>query len=351
MKENSLNHPDHDHNHHDHDHHDHDHGKWAKIKSFFIGHSHSSTEMLDQALTSSEQGIRAIKVSLAILACTALIELVIVFFSNSISLLGDSIHNFADALTALPLGIAFWLQRKPPTKRYTYGYGRAEDLAGIFIILVVAISLVFTTWIAISRLMHPQPVQNIDWVIVGALVGFIGNETVAIYRTKVGVKIGSAALVADGAHAKTDGLTSLAVLIGAIGSMFGFKLADPIVALVISVIILGVLKGATKEIYQRLMDSVDPKLLDQVEHVLSQVEGVQSIDKIRIRWVGHNLLAEARLTSDGNLSLTQAHAIAEEAHHQLLHKVPRLSEALIHSDPTDSDYQHHKLTAHHFLKD
>jgi cation diffusion facilitator family transporter len=268
-----------------------------------------------------------------------------------VALLSDSIHNFADALTAVPLGLAFWLGRRPPNKRYTYGYGRSEDLAGVFIVATIAVSSAVAALEAVNRLIHPHHVQQVGWVIVAGLVGFAGNELVAVYRIGVGRRIGSAALVADGRHARTDGFTSLAVVIGAGGVALGWQAADPIVGLVITVPILMVVKSAARDIYRRLMDAVDPALVDQVTAILADVEGVEAVDAVRIRWVGHELRAEAEISSNGALTLTEAHDVAEHAHHHLLHEVPRLAQATIHSSPAPSDgVDPHALTAHHLSR-
>ena len=201
-------------------------------------------------------------------------------FSGSVALLADTVHNFSDALTAVPLSFAFWLGRRQPTSRYTYGYGRAEDLAGIFIVAMIATSAVFAGWQSLQRLLDPQPVSYVGWVIAASIVGFAGNELVAIYRIRVGRRIGSAALVADGLHARTDGLTSLAVLVGAIGVAVGFPLADPLVGLLITVAIVFVLRSAARDIYRRLMDAVDPALVDEIARLVADTAGVDSVDSI-----------------------------------------------------------------------
>jgi cation diffusion facilitator family transporter len=325
------------------------HGVNGLLRAVFAPHSHDAAESVDQALTGSDSGMRCLVVSLGLLAATAAIQLVIVLFSGSIALLGDTIHNFADALTAVPLAVAFWVQRRPPTRRYTYGYGRAEDLAGAFIVAMIAGSMVLAAWAAVDRLLHPGGVRAVGWVIAAGLVGFAGNELAALYRVRVGRRIGSAALVADGRHARADGVTSLAVVAGAVGVAAGWPEADPVAGLLITVAVLAILRNAARDIYRRLMDSVDPALVGQVERVLSGVDGVQQVKTVRIRWVGHVLQAEATLVSDRDLTLSAAHAISEEAHHRLLHEVPRLGEALIHSDPSGhGGDEPHALTAHHF---
>jgi cation diffusion facilitator family transporter len=317
------------------------------IGGLFHTHSHASSRT-DRALEGSERGIWALKISLFGLFATALFQVVIVAISGSAALLADTIHNFADALTAVPLWIAFVLGRRPPTRRYTYGYRRAEDLAGIFIVLVMLASAGLAGWESYQKLIDPQPLRNLGWVMVAAIIGFLGNELVALFRIRVGREIGSAALEADGYHARTDGLTSLAVLVGALGVWLGYPLADPIIGLLITIPILQVVWGAAKTVWERLMDAVDPTLVDQVERAARPVDGVQAIHDVRIRWLGHNLEAELYAEVDSQLSTADSHAIAQEVEHALLHAIPQLERVIVHIDPAATDgIDHHQTTAHH----
>jgi cation diffusion facilitator family transporter len=250
-----------------------------------------------------------------------------------VALLGDTLHNVADALTAVPLLIAFRLARRPATKRYTYGYGRAEDLGGLFVIAMITLSSVLAAWEAIDRLIHPRDVTHLWIVAVAAVAGFAGNEIVAHYRIRVGRRIGSAALVADGLHARTDGFTSLAVLLGAGGVALGWRAADPVIGLIITVAILGVLRSAVRQVGARLMDAVDPALVDQATAAVTSVTGVQAVRELRIRWIGHTLRAEVDATVDPALTVTQAHDIAHHAETHLLDQVRRLTAATIHTSP------------------
>jgi len=318
------------------------------FSSLFRPHSHDSADSIDAALESSTEGIRALKISLVVLLVTALLQAVVVYFTGSIALLADTIHNFSDALTAVPLWVAFVLGRRAASRRYTYGYGRAEDLAGVFIVAMIALSAAVAGWESIRRLLDPQPITNVGVVIAAGLIGAAGNELVALYRIRVGRKIGSAALVADGLHARADGFTSLAVVLGALGVLAGYPLADPIVGIGITVAILFVLKGAATDVYRRLMDAVDPELVDSAEASLRSTPGVEDVEDLRLRWIGHRVRAETGIVVDSKLGIVDAHAIAVEAHHRLLHDVPKLVDVTVHVSPSGHDgHDHHAALAHH----
>jgi cation diffusion facilitator family transporter len=342
-----------DHGGHGHDHGDHGHDHPGGIRGFvtsiFKPHSHDTADSTDSALEASAEGIRAVKISLVALGVTAVAQSIVVLMSGSVALLADTIHNFSDAMTALPLWVAFVLSRRAASRRYTYGYGRAEDLAGIFIVLMIALSSALAAWESIDRLQHPRELNAVGVVIVAGFLGFIGNELVAKYRINVGRKIGSAALVADGLHARTDGFTSLAVVVGAIGVLLGFPLADPIVGLLITVAILFVLRGAARDIYRRLMDAVDPELVNQAEAVLNATPDVEGVEEFRLRWIGHRLRAETGIMVNSSKSITEAHDVAENVRHRLLHALPKLQDATVHVSPRSADGRDfHEPLAHHF---
>ena len=335
----------HDDHEHDHEHHDeHRSGLLDRLRHVVVPHSHDTAESVDQALEASDKGMRALLLSLVVLGLTAAIQAVVAAISGSIALLGDTLHNVADALTALPLGLAFWLGRRPPTRRYTYGYGRSEDLAGVVIVVLIAASSALAAYEAVNRLVHHGHVSDLWAVAIAAVIGFAGNETVARFRIRVGRDIGSAALVADGLHARTDGFTSLSVLLGAGGVALGWQWADPAVGLFITVAILVVLRDAAREVYRRLMDAVDPALIDQLESVLRATEGVRDIGTTKLRWIGHNLRAECIVVVSPELTVGEAHHIAEECEHRLLHDLPRLTAAMVHADP---EGHVHEMTRHH----
>lgn len=304
-------------------------------------HSHDTADKIDAAMKSSRDGIRVLWISLLILGATAVAQAGIVALSGSVALLGDTVHNMIDALTAIPLGIAFLLGRLAATRAYTYGYGRAEDLAGIVIVLFIAGSAVAAGVIAIQRLLHPTSLTYLGYVAAAGVVGFIGNELVARYRIRVGRRIGSAALVADGLHARTDGFTSLAVVLAAGGAAIGWHWADPVVGLAITIAIVFVLKDAARQVYRRLMDAVDPALVDKAEGVLRRVPGIRDVTTVRLRWIGHQLHAEADIVVDDHLTVLESHRIAVDAESQLANAVPHLLTITVHTDPASHPGAHH----------
>jgi len=278
---------------------------------------------------------------------TALLQVVVVLLSGSVALMADTIHNFGDASTAIPLWIAFRFARLKPTRRFTYGYGRVEDLAGLIIVLTIAFSAAVAGYESIDRLLHQRRVEYLWAVVAVSVIGFLGNEIVAIFRIKVGKEIGSAALVADGYHARVDGLTSLAVLFGAVGVWLGYPLADPIVGLFITVAILRIVWESGKSVFTRLLDGVDPGVVGEIKHSISHIPEVHDIAEVRARWIGHRLHAELNIAVSPALSVERGHEIAKEVRHQLLHHLRYLSNAVIHIDPASaSGEEYHHIVQH-----
>ena len=331
--------------------HDHNHGQASfqeKLIHFFTPHSHTHYNSAQDAALSSTRGIWAVKVSLVGLFVTALFQVIIVATSGSVALLGDSIHNFSDALTAIPLWLAFSLARRARNRRFTYGYGRAEDVSGVFIVLMILASSLIALYESVMRLIHPRPITYLGWVAAASIVGFLGNELVAIFRIRIGREIGSAALVADGLHARTDGITSLGVLVGVLAVSLGYPIADPIVGILIGVVILGITWEAAKEIGRRMMDEVDAGLVDAIDNTARGVAGVLGVHDIAARWVGHRQRCELHITVEAQLPTFESHKIAEEVRHLIFHTFPSMDEITIHVDPSDiGGTDAHYLTKRH----
>jgi cation diffusion facilitator family transporter len=328
------------HGHDDHEQgaHGHDHGGGAH------GHVHGT---IDPSITATDRGLWAVKWSFVGLFITTLIQIAIFYYSGSIALLADAIHNLGDGCTAVPLGIAFILGKRKPSKRFTYGYGRVEDLAGLVVVLTILASAAFAGYQSINRLFHPQPVGYLWAVAIGAIVGFIGNESVAIFRIKVGKEMGSAALIADGYHARTDGIASLAVLVSAIGVYLGYPLADPVIGILMTTLILRIVWESSAAVFTRILDGVDPDVPDKIKEQAKHTEGVKDVSEVRVRWLGHRMHAELNVAVAQELSVEQGHDIANSVRHDLLHNLQFLSNATIHIDPMNaSGEKHHTIEKH-----
>lgn len=323
-------HPEHDHSGHEHPH---EHGLLDRLRHALTPHSHDHTDAIRTAEQSSSEGIRAAWVSLVGMAATALLQVVIVWLSGSIGLLADTLHNVGHLVTTIPLIIAFRLGMRAPTRRHPYGFRRAEDLVGLLIGVVIAASAVLIVWESLRALADPRPLDHLGWVLAAAVIGGIGNELVARYRIRVGRRIGSAALVAEGQHARTDALTSLAVLVGAAGAWMGFPQADAVVGLVIAAVIIMMLVQSLRTTLARLMDGVDTGTLDRIESVAAGVPGVLAVDRPRARWSGHRMEADLEVHVDRALSLLEGDEVAHRVHDALVAELPHLDHASVHACP------------------
>lgn len=311
----------------------------------FVDHDHDHAPA-SAILDTGAVGVRATKVSLVGLGITALIQAVIVVASGSVALLSDTLHNLTDALTAIPLWIAFAVGRRPATKRYTYGFNRAEDWAGLVIVVAIAISAALVIWESARRLVEPRLIDQIVWVIAAGFVGALGNELVARYRIRVGKSIGSEALITDGRHARTDALTSLAVVVAGIGAAMGQAWVDPVTGIVVAVPILWLLARSARRIFRRLIDGIEPEVVEKAVSTITEVEGVDSVDELRVRWNGHQLRIAASVSVAATLTVKEGHDIAHMVEHELHHAFSTPVVATIHVEPTD-DPDRHNVTAHH----
>jgi cation diffusion facilitator family transporter len=333
----------HSQDHHDHsgvhdshgydDHRNEHHGHGHRHQHGPEGHSHGG---VDAAILGSHEALRTLWRSLIILGVTAALQLVVVALSGSVALLADAVHNVGDALTAVPLAAAFILSRRPPTRRLTYGFGRTEDLAGLTVLVIILFSAAYAAYEAVQHIIHPQT-PGLLWAVAAAgAIGFVGNEWVAVYRIRTGRRIGSAALVADGYHARIDGFTSLAVIVGAVGVALGFRLADPIVGLVISIVILRIVWTSAKEIVLRMLDGIDPEVVDEIRHQAGHVDGVLGVEEVRARWVGHGLRSEVTVVVAADVTVAEGHEVAMAVRRRLLDVIDHLTEAIIHVDPASA---------------
>ena len=290
------------------------------------GHRHGG---VDPSVASSERGLWALKWSLVALGVTAALQAVVVVLTGSVALLADTVHNVGDALSAVPLGIAFVLSRRPPSARFPFGLHRSEDLAGLAIVGLILFSALYTAYASVRRLFEPQEVELLWAVALAGVIGFAGNEAVAVFRIRVGRRIGSAALVADGHHARVDGLTSLAVVAGAAGVALGLPLADPIVGLLISAVILRVAWQASRSLGERLLDGVEPEVGRRIGEVAAGVEGVRAVNAVRARWQGHVIRAEVDAEIDRRMLVAEADALSTRIAHRLAHDIPHFGTVVV----------------------
>jgi len=324
---------DHDHSHEDHDHEEKNHG-----------HEHGK---VDADLYGNRAGLRAVQISTAGMLLVSLIQFAIAWIGGSAGLFADALHNFGDVFTTIALWIAFVISNRAANQRYTYGYYRAEDLAGIFIVLVIIASAVASGVESIQKLTSGNVPSQIYLSMAAALVGVAGNEILAQYKISVGKRINSVSLVADGQHSRIDGLTSLAAFVGLLGVLLGFPKADPIAGIIITIVILTVVFSTARSVLQRLLDAVDPHVVPSIIDIASSVPGVEQVTDVRARWVGHTLHVVMNIEVDAELTLSKAHAIAEEVRHRLFHDIKGLSEVLIHTDPSSASGDYHQVMAHH----
>lgn len=298
-------------------------------------HDHGDTDsvVVDAAVRDNNLGIITLWVSLGLLWITTVIQGIIYFYSNSVALLADTGHNFVDAMNSIPLLIAFYLARRAATRRFTYGFGRAEDIAGIFIVLSIVYSAGHIMLESFRRFFQPFPLENLGLIALAALVGFVGNEAVASLQIRVGKRIGSDAMVADGQHARIDGVTSLAVLIAVFGAWINIPIIDPIIGVLIGVTIIGIAWQAVRKVFYRLMDSVEPSIMNRIEHFAETVEGVEEILKLRVHWVGHRLFAEVTASVQDGLSLVESHAVASKIQQSLHDSIAAMGEVVVSIQP------------------
>jgi cation diffusion facilitator family transporter len=307
---------------HDHDHglgghsHDHGFGLLGWVRGTFA-HSHSIEDKIDETMETHERGIWALKVSLVGLTVTALLQVIIVLLSGSVALLADTIHNFGDATTSIPLWVAFVLTNRGVSRKFTYGYGKTEDVAGVIIVLVIFFSACVAAYESVMKIIHPQPIGYLGWVAAAAIVGFIGNEAVAVLRLKVGREIQSAALIADGQHARVDGFTSLAVLLGVIGVWAGYPIVDPLIGIAITIAILFIVKDASKAVWNRMIDGIELETVETIEHAPLHVPGVRGVHHVRARWIGHKVHTDLRVDVSPEITVLESHKIAEAVEESL----------------------------------
>src|SRR5216683_1048590 len=300
--EHNHEHQQHEHQHDDHDHehnHDDEHGEHGGHGGH--GHEHGK---VDADLYGNKAGLRAVQISTAGMLLVALIQFAIATIGGSAGLFADALHNLGDVFTTVALWIAFVISNRAANQRYTYGYYRSEDLAGIFIVLVIIASAVAGAVESIQKLTS-------------------GNVPTQIY------------------------LSMVAALVGLIGVRLGLPIADPIAGIVITLVIITFVYSTSRSVIQSLFDAVDPRIVPSIINTAQEVPGVEAVTDVRARWIGHTMHVVMNIEVDPELTLVKAHAIAEEVRHRLFHAIKGISEAVIHTDPSSESGDHHQSMAHH----
>ncbi|GAB5491854.1 MAG: hypothetical protein Phog2KO_20690 [Phototrophicaceae bacterium] len=308
-------------------------GAVLHLPGFDHDHGDTNNVIVDDAVRDNNLGIITLWVSLGLLWLTTILQIVIYYYSSSVALLADTGHNFVDAMNSIPLLIAFYLARRVATRRFTYGFGRAEDIAGIFIVLSIVYSAGHIMYESFRRFFQPFPLENLGLLALAAIIGFVGNEAVASLQIRVGKRIGSDAMVADGQHARIDGVTSLAVLFAVFGAWINVPIIDPIIGVLIGITIVGIALQAVRKVFYRLMDAVEPSVMNRIEHFAETVEGVEEITKLRVHWVGHRLFAEVTATVKESLSLVEGQAVASKIQKSLHDSIAAMGEVVVSIQP------------------
>jgi cation diffusion facilitator family transporter len=297
------------------------------------GHSHGSEAFGDR------DAVRAVLVSAVALGAAAAVEFAASIAGNSAGVLADALHNAGDVLTTAILLVSFSLARRPATRRFPNGFGRIEDVATLLIVVVVVVTSAVAGFESVQKLLTPGRYGGVAFSLVAAAIGAVANFAVSRYKIQVGRAIGSTALEADGIHSRIDALVSAAAFVGIGLASLGVPLADPIAGLAITVMILYILAGTVRKLFYRMMDSVDPHLVDELSTTAAGVEGVLRVHDLRARWVGRELVAVLHLDCDADASLAAAHGIAQKVEHAVSHRFPEVH-LDIHMDPGVDEHVH-----------
>lgn len=301
--------------------------------SFFhglLGHSHEDGHGHMPRYREGEPKTTSVfVVSFFLLGAMATFQTGIAVFSGSVSLLSDAFHNIADALTGVPLWIAFSLAGRQPTRRYSYGYGKFEDLAGILIVGLILSSAIVSLVRSVERFVHPQVFHHPVWVALASVTGFLGNEAVAFLRIRAGRKTGSVSLVADGQHARVDGFASLSVLVGVAGSVTGYPIVDPVVGMLLGFSILLIAVRMIRDVGMHLSDGIEPETLDRIRHAAMDSGSVLSVSRARARWMGHSISCDLCLVLDDQSSLEDAAREGRLAEERIRKALPFTGDVLV----------------------
>ena len=295
------------------------------------GHTH--------AVPDDRDATRAVLVSAVLLGAASAVEFATSIAGHSASVLADALHNAGDVLTTLVLLIAFALARRPATRRFTSGFGRVEDVATLVIVIVIVFTAAAAALESLGRLLSTEGYSHSVPAMVAALIGVVANVVASEYKIRVGRRIKSMALEADGLHSRLDALVSAGAFLGVLLAWMGFAIADPLAGLAITIAIVYILAGTVGRLVLRMMDAVDPDVIEQITAAAQSVKGVLGVHDVRARWVGRELNAVLHVDCPPDATLREAHDLALAVEHEVEHKVPsvRLD---VHMDPGTGSHSH-----------
>jgi cation diffusion facilitator family transporter len=264
---------------------------------------------------------RAIGVSALGLGLTGLVELAFALLSGSVGLLGDSLHNLSDVSTSLAVFVGFKVSKRPATPSNPYGFERAEDIAGLGVALAIWASAAFAAIVSVHKLTEHGHTSHVGFGIAAAAVGIVGNQVVARYKKRVGVRIRSATLIADARHSWLDALSSAGALLGLVGVVSGYAWADGVAGLVVTAFIVHVGWEVTSDVLEHLLDGVDPGVLTTAEQAALLVPEVDHVH-VRARWMGRTLLIDIEGFVPATTTVKSAEALGRQVEGEVLAAIP-----------------------------
>jgi cation diffusion facilitator family transporter len=287
---------------------------------------------LSQDEAHRQKAMRAIVVSSLGLLVTSGLELLAVFFSGSVALLSDALHNLGDVFTTVGVYVGFRFSRRRPTAKFPYGYGRAEDVAGLVVVAAIWASAGLAAVESYDKLVSARGTSHLGVGMIAAVIGVVGNQWVARYKLKVGREIKSAPLIVDARHSWLDAVSSAGALLGLVGVAGGFRQADPIAGFAISLFIVRIGLEATRDVVVRLMDAQDEELADAARAAAREVVGPGGVGDVRVRWLGRQVEVRLVVRLPGNLALADVGRTTRTLTATVQHRVPDVREVFVTID-------------------
>ncbi len=273
--------------------------------------------------------MRAIVTSSAGLTVTSLLELAVALLSGSVALLADALHNLGDVFTTVGIYFGFRMSRRVATTRFPYGYGRSEDLAGVVVVAAIWISAGVAFYQSYEKLVSGTPTTDLTLGMAAAVIGIVGNQIVARYKSRVGREINSAPLIVDAKHSLLDSAASAGALVGLVGVALGFPQADPIAGFAIGLLIVHIGIDAARDVADRLMDANDIDVTKAAERLAIAVPGVEAVGDVRARWLGREVEVRLAITLAPHLALSDASDICSQVERRVRSDLPEVRDVVV----------------------